>query len=282
MSLPSGYKRLEYIQSTGTQYIDLNIVPTNHTFEIQYDSGSYNNDEKLFGTEAGYQYYAFTLYSNKYYWGLNGSQTSGGTWSAGKKTLLYNSGSNYGVIQDGVTLGSGSKIAANGQSLCLFKRVTTEGVFFQGLTYYCKLTEKSTNNVVRDCIPVKRLFDNAVGLYDKVEKKFYANAGTGTFTAGPVIEPPDAPTNLQHLLAVRLAWSAVNGATGYNVYRDDVLLASTTETTFIDLTAAENTEYTYSVSAVNSTGESSKTTITVYTKSGYFLYKPYIESATFQ
>lgn len=178
------YAVLAYIESTGTQYIDLNIVPTNHTFEIQYDSGAYNNDEKLFGTEAGYLYYAFTLYSNKYYWGLNGSQTSGGTWSAGKKTLLYNSGSNYGVIQDGVTLGSGSKIASNGQSLCLFKRVTTEGVFFQGLTYYCKLTEKSTNNVVRDCIPVKRLFDNAVGLYDKVEKKFYANAGTGVLIAG--------------------------------------------------------------------------------------------------
>ena len=95
-------------------------------------------------------------------------------------------------------------------------------------------------------------------------------------------EPPPAPATLQHLLAVRLAWSAVDGATKYNVYRDDVLLTSTTETTFIDLTASENTEYTYAVSAVGSGGESAKTTLTVYTKSGYFLYKPYIESATFQ
>ena len=208
--VPDGYTQLEYIESTGTQYIDLNIVPTNHTFEIQYDSGSYNNDEKLFGTEAGYQYYSFTLYSNKYFWGLNGSQTSGGTWSAGKKTLLYNSGSNYGVIQDGVTLGSGSIIAANGQSLCLFKRVSTEGVFFQGLTYYCKLTEKSTNNVVRDCIPVKRLSDNAVGLYDKVENKFYANAGTGEFTAGP-----EVPQTIDGFLIDKIksygTWNISNG-----------------------------------------------------------------------
>ena len=74
----------------------------------------------------------------------------------------------------------------------------------------------------------------------------------------------------------------MDGATSYNVYRDDVLLTSTTDTTFIDLTAVENTEYIYAVSAVGSVGESAKTTLTVYTKSGYFLFKPYIESATFQ
>ena len=31
MSLPSGYKRLEYIQSTGTQYIDTGFKPNNNT-----------------------------------------------------------------------------------------------------------------------------------------------------------------------------------------------------------------------------------------------------------
>lgn len=94
--------------------------------------------------------------------------------------------------------------------------------------------------------------------------------------------PPSAPTDLQQTMAVRLAWSAVDGASGYNVYRDGTLLTSTTETTYIDLTAAENTEYVYAVSAVGTGGESAKTTLTVYTKSGYFLYKPVVESATFQ
>ena len=38
---------------------------------------------------------------------------------------------------------------------------------------------------------------------------------------------------------------------------------------------------TYTVKAVNGGGESAGASITVYTKSGYFEYKPLIESANF-
>ena len=40
------------------------------------------------------------------------------------------------------------------------------------------------NTLVRDMIPVRRNSDNAVGMYDRVSDTFFANAGTGTFTAG--------------------------------------------------------------------------------------------------
>ena len=83
-------------------------------------------------------------------------------------------------------------------------------------------------------------------------------------------------------MSVRLIWAEVSGAEQYNVYRDNTLLGTTTGLFYVDDTTAENTEYTYSVSAVNSAGESPKTTISVYTKTGYFLYKPLIQSATFQ
>ena len=53
--------------------------------------------------------------------------------------------------------------------------------------YSFKIYDDS-GSLVRDMIPVKRKSDNVLGLYDKVENKFYANAGTGTFTAGPVID----------------------------------------------------------------------------------------------
>ena len=83
-------------------------------------------------------------------------------------------------------------------------------------------------------------------------------------------------------MSVRLIWAEVSGAEQYNVYRDNTLLGTTTGLFYVDDTAAENTEYTYAVSAVGPGGESAKTTLTVYTKSGYFLYKPLIQSATFQ
>ena len=144
----------------------------------------------------------------------------------------------------------------------------------------CRIFENDV--LIRDFIPCQTT-DGDIGLWDDVNSVFYGNAGTGTFTAGPVVVViPEAPSNLHQAMAVRLAWAEVSGAEQYNVYRDGTLLATTTDLAYVDDTAAENTEYTYGVSAVNSAGESPKTTMTVYTKTGYFLYKPYVESATFQ
>ena len=146
----------------------------------------------------------------------------------------------------------------------------------------CSSQIYDNGTIVRNYIPCQTS-SGEIGLWDDVNEVFYGNAGTGTFTAGPVVAViPDAPSNLQQTMSVRLIWAEVSGAEQYNVYRDNTLLGTTTGLFYVDDTAAENTEYTYSVSAINSAGESPKTTITVYTKSGYFLYKPYVESATFQ
>jgi hypothetical protein len=46
--------------------------------------------------------------------------------------------------------------------------------------------------LVRNFIPAKRRSDNIVGLYDAVNKQFYTNAGSGSFTAGPVLSDKSA------------------------------------------------------------------------------------------
>jgi hypothetical protein len=48
--------------------------------------------------------------------------------------------------------------------------------------YSCKIYDNGT--LVRDYIPCK-LQDGSIGLYDKLNNKFYANKGTGEFIAGP-------------------------------------------------------------------------------------------------
>ncbi|MFQ6778214.1 MAG: hypothetical protein ACLRFI_02880 [Alphaproteobacteria bacterium] len=48
-----------------------------------------------------------------------------------------------------------------------------------------KFTMKENNILVRDFIPVRRVFDGKIGMYDRVENKFYGNNGTGEFIAGP-------------------------------------------------------------------------------------------------
>lgn len=51
-----------------------------------------------------------------------------------------------------------------------------------GKIYSCSLYNSTTE--VRNFIPAKDS-SGTLGLYDTVNKKFYTNAGTGTFTAGP-------------------------------------------------------------------------------------------------
>ena len=286
MSLPSGYKRLEYIQSTGTQWIDSGVVATQSIgFEIDFSTEnavSTSGHGTIFGVyTASQNRYDFFFYS----------VTSGGKFLYGgtinNPHLVSGSRIQISFLNNVLTTPNGSENISTqtfntGKTFAIFGRKgENNGVLELSKTDIYALKFYDNGTLVRDFIPCQKP-DGTIGLWDDVNSAFYGNAGTGTFTAGPVKEPPAAPTNLQHLLAVRLAWSAVDGATKYNVYRDDVLLTSTTETTFIDLTAAENTEYTYAVSAVGSGGESAKTTLTVYTKSVYFLYKPLIQSATFQ
>jgi hypothetical protein len=76
---------------------------------------------------------------------------------------------------------------------------------------------------------------------------------------------PAAPTGLVATagnMQVTLAWSAVSGATSYNVKRSTTdgapytVLGSVTGTASTDATAANNTTYYYVVSAVNAGGES--------------------------
>lgn len=279
MSFPKNFKRLEYIQSSGTQYINENFVPdatTKVIMDFQMVSPGTAN-ECIFGVAGQF---SFRWYGTSSVFRSNGANTvdfpssvsSTARHTVSKETLTCTIDGAYSVSN------TAGKVTL---SLYIFAQHTASGASnYAKVRCYSRQVYKN-GTLIRDYIPCQN-DSGAVGLWDEVNSVFYGNAGTGTFTAGPVVEPPEAPANLQHLLAVRFTWSAVDGATKYNVYRDDAMIGTTTGLFYVDDTAAENTEYTYAVSAVGSGGESAKATMTVYTKSGYFLYKPYVESATFQ
>ena len=63
---PNNIEKLEYIEATGTQYIDTRVIPTNHQTEIKFDMGEYSI-ENLFGTESGNMYYFFMTYNNQWH-----------------------------------------------------------------------------------------------------------------------------------------------------------------------------------------------------------------------
>lgn len=86
----------------------------------------------------------------------------------------------------------------------------------------------------------------------------------------PIPIVPNTPTNLNvsavTSTTLRLTWGLVTGATGYNVYRDNVLVASNTPTTELLVTGLlPGNSYAFKVSAVNVAGESPKSPVYVGT-----------------
>lgn len=186
MSLPSGYKRLEYIQSSGTQYINTGFKPNQNT-KIELDvlsaEGTSSNIPYIFGTQDR---------SNNYFvatWVLgygSGMVTTG--------INLYDGKFHVVKVENGALYKDGSIIAQRtvssfsiGVPIFLFAVNSSRQSMGYGA---CKLRScKIYNNgtLVRDFIPCKNA-SGAVGMWDDVNSAFYGNAGSGTFTAGPEIK----------------------------------------------------------------------------------------------
>lgn len=285
MSLPSGYKRLEYIQSTGTQYVNTGVlVSKNLEIKLKFMLTSTTNSGivgYMQSASSGTNRFAVFQYGGAWYFDFGNESTgriSGGSFST---NTLYDITAGNRYIKNNATesnIISGSVISnlTNSNSISILCE-TECGI---GKIYSCQIYDNGS--LIRDYIPCQTTAGE-IGLWDDVNSVFYVNAGTGTFTAGPEIipDPPAAPTGLQTVLAVVLQWAASANADRYDVYRDGAKIGSTETTQYVDATPEANQTYVYTVKAVNGGGESAGTSITVYTKSGYFEYKPLIESANF-
>lgn len=191
MSLPNGYKRVAYIESAGTQYIDTGYKANNNTrvvIDIQMTDTSVNN-QWLYGARDAAKTNSFG-----FYW--------------------YNSafGANFGTGQNAIPVPSAATerlfidhnknaISFNG-AYSTFTSATFSGSY--NLTIFAVNTTGTTNNNVRAKLFSCQIYDNGtikrdfipcknasgvVGLYDTVNNVFYTDAAGGTFTAGAELIP---------------------------------------------------------------------------------------------
>lgn len=188
--LPSTFQRVEYIESTGTQYIDTNVLVKNAT-GIAADILFTNQADQIFiGRQSCMQ-----LGSNNgfIYFGWNGINTLSGdrpyaidvkhnyklNYKNNRKALLDDlEDPNY--VLDFATLETTTQYP-----ITIFCRHETNGnkLYFSSIQLYSlRITDGET--VIRDFIPCYRKADSVIGLYDVVNGVFYTNSGTGTFLKG--------------------------------------------------------------------------------------------------
>lgn len=193
MALPSGYTKLEYIQSSGTQYIDTGFKPNQNTsiicdFQIVSTSG-WNT---VFGswTRSGNTYvraFTFLVNSDGQFRDSYGSiHTLLPTSLARNERYVVNKQKNVCTV-GGETVTATTSTFSCSYNLYLFSGNTGGSASEQSAAkiYSCKIYDNGT--LVRDFIPCKNA-SGTVGLWDDVNSKFYSNAGTGTFTAGPEVD----------------------------------------------------------------------------------------------
>ena len=187
--LPEGYAEVQYIQSSGTQYVDTGFKPNQDSRVIIKLSTSETGSHTVFGADIDWVDNGFALGVGFTHYGKETGTISG-----------LNNGSphevdfNKNIISmDGSTvLTMGASTFSVPHNLALFANNRAGGIQEKTTMalYYCRIYDGNT--IIRDYIPCKNA-GGAVGLYDLVDGKFYGNAGTGSFTAGPVVERPKDP-----------------------------------------------------------------------------------------
>lgn len=167
------YEILEYIQSTGTQYIDSGVKALKgYTSTIRFQATS-------MPTSGQYvESWIMAVYQ------------SSSPWRCGISNSAFDTSDGYTYSQSSPlaeTTSSGVCPANLDFSLVIFGQNESSGIQHVANSkyklWYLKISD-ANGKPVRDYVPAKRIADSAIGLYDRVEKKFYENAGTGAFAAG--------------------------------------------------------------------------------------------------
>lgn len=200
--VPKGYKECEYLESTGTQWIDTdftcgqtddftikeNVAWT--SWAITTGTSSSNNaaegqtgstNQAFFGpygknTTNRFYYglgYGDVIYTEPTYTGLNKRHVYELTRSEGKSIIKKDGVELYNVTKTGPVI---SKYTIFG---CYDYSFATPYSLNSMKNYGTKIIKNGS--LFRDLIPVLREADNEPGMYDRVSNTFFTNKGTGTF-----------------------------------------------------------------------------------------------------
>jgi len=191
-----GYQPVEYIESTGTQYINTGYSHDTSTSYYSMDfmiTGKPNTYHSVFGSRITYNG------NEAYYFGYhNDSHAYGACGGNHVDPLGFNLNNN---IKYHVDVNPNTGVSVNGNTYNM--KFTTASYFNTQTDYIFALNENGTpieymsgrlyrfkiwynkDFLMRDFIPCYRKSDGAIGLYDRVYQHFYENDGTGTFIKGP-------------------------------------------------------------------------------------------------
>ena len=195
--IPSAYQEVEYLKSSGTQYINTGIIPTVHTgVKVRGHFTSVQNENNIIlGASdqtafANGKPYSIDSFPNGVYFPFGGfvgdsTDTLTITQIANTQyeyTLNYMDSGKASVDTLQMTLPTRTSMTSKALYLFCLNGNGTAGYYSHFALEYLQITQGES--VIHDYVPCYRKADNVAGLYDLVTGTFYTNAGTGSFTVG--------------------------------------------------------------------------------------------------
>lgn len=204
--LPPAYQQVEYIEGTGTQYINTGVYLSVNSLamecDIQLTTNSYagSTSAYLFGGYGGSSARFFVLC-----YASGGSNPKRLSLACGSGYRVESSNAdtnrhvfkidmaNTKVYKDGTSVSTTSGSWSKGTNASTWLGVLNGGsssgaanACVQAKCYGAKMWQN--DELIHDYYPCYRKSDDEPGLYDIVTDTFLTNAGTGTFGVGPKYE----------------------------------------------------------------------------------------------
>ena len=193
--LPPGYTQLEWIRSSGTQYIDTGQALDTSTDDIELvfqPTEIGGNGNNIFGARntTSSNAYTFGLSTGSYYrlgWG-NSTINADLMGDTNKHTLRIEH--NGGVFKlDGNVISELGNVAITTPNNATLFIVRNPSHTYAGYAKIYEYKKWRNGALVQHFIPASKVENNEtiVGMYDTVSGTFFTDAAGGTFTAGPAV-----------------------------------------------------------------------------------------------
>ena len=202
--LPAGYTRLEYVQSSGSQYVNTGVSSgTNITAEICWKSlmNAQTESKFVFGTRKAWQQSMLFVSHQcrndgvsdsgiRYAWGANAYSTQ----TFPTDFFAQRLSASEGMMGTNRVWTPYSATFANTYPMYVFT-INNAG---SPSTAYASMQLKwlricDNGEEVRMFVPVRRNSDSVAGLYDQVNSNFYPSASSTALVAGPVAAAAPKP-----------------------------------------------------------------------------------------
>ena len=258
--LPLGYTAVEYIEGTGTQWIDTDIGSDENTgmyleaalTEVLQNPPD-NSGKNFLGVVGnnfliGYQNNNDSQnfrFSRKKGIGITLEYDFDTPLDTNKHTFQNNYLNNHKFVVDEESVDAPDAEFKNTRGMAIFRTVTgTTGYYnapIKAKIYRLKISQDI--DIIADVYPAKRDSDGVVGMYDIISNTFFTNSGTGSFIAGDGLTPVYRVTgNVRGLNLLSSAWEEgdVSSSTGENSYSNPARIRTAN---YIE--CLPNTKYTF-------------------------------------